>query len=275
MTINGGNREIVMGRNGVTMKRLVVALCISLVLALQSVGAEGTVVAGGAEVTTSDSAYQLLWPQSMQPLDDGSGAGAVWQPVSLRFVITDDMNVHAEIRNVSETPATAPDLNITLLVDGQSLGTETVGSANEFVPPGRSAYYQTLNVFGGSLFVGDWDDVQLSLTPETYFVPDPDQYASLSIEGEKITNNGPETLGEVSFIEVIRDANGIFTSLCQGPSTGANILPGRSVRARGLDDTSDPGGCGFSYTGMPASESLGIGGPFTAEYVIARIRPPK
>lgn len=256
------------------MFRTVLAVIAALVLCGSSVFAQ-TPSVGSASITTSDTAYQILWGEGAELLDDGSGSGAIWRPISLRLFLTDsDMNIAAELVNTSDVPMTAPNLSLVLSSDGQSLGTEEFSSENEWVPAGGSAFYQHLNVFGGSLFIEDWDDYAITLAQSPFRSPDFAAYDSLEINGERLTNNGEVAIGEVYFIEVERDAEGIFTASCMGVWTGANILPGKSVRAPGLGDVGNPGGCGFAFNGEPASESLGIGGPYTAEHVISSIQDP-
>lgn len=255
------------------LRRLVVFIGVLLLCGPSAMAQTPTASTEG--VTSSDIAYQMLWGDSGELLDDGSGSGPVWKPVSLRLYLTEsDMNIAAEIVNTSDTPLTAPDLSLELLSGGESFGVEIVSSENEWVPAGGSAFYQFLNIFGGSLFINDWDEVSVTLAQSPYRSPDFAAYENLSIDGERLTNNGDTPIGEVYFIEVERDSDGIFTSSCMGVWTGANILPGKSVRAAGLDGVSSPGGCVFAYEGESASESLGIGGPYTAEHVIASIEAP-
>jgi hypothetical protein len=179
----------------------------------------------------------MIWQPGTLVLDDGSGSGPIWDAVSLRLMMTSDsMALQAEFRNTSGIPQAAPELNMTLLTEGQSLGTENYSPENEWAAAGSSVYYQWCCVLGGSLFVGDWDDVQLWLAPPYFGPPNMAAYENLSIDmsKERLTNNGVDTLGEVSFAAILRDSAGIFTGSCFGPYTGANLLPGKSVRAPGL-----------------------------------------
>lgn len=251
------------------------AILVAFVALLLPLPAAAQDAAAAPEFSATESAFQLLWDEGAPPLADQLGAATTWVPVSFRLILTEDMNIEVEIRNTADTPMATPDLVVKLMSEGQSLGTEIFASENEWVPAGGSAFYQYLNVFGGSLFIGDWDETILTVDTDTFLSPNMGAYESLIIDGDRISNNGTQTIGEISFISVLRDAEGIYSASCSGPETGANLLPGKSVRARGLGDNDDPGGCGFAIEGIAGSESLNIGGPFTEEHVIARIRTPE
>lgn len=239
---------------------------------LQPAGDESTPSA--SPISESETVRQILWSDGEDMLDDGTGAGAIWQPQSARFVVTEsDMLLFMEIVNTSDTPQVAPFLNVELLSEGVSFGTESVVTENLWIPSEGSAFYQALGVFGGSLLIGDWDTEIFTLEPDTVNSVVPHQFEGISTDGERVTNNGPDTLGDIYFTEVVRDSQGIFTAACTNISTGALLPPGKTIRAPGLNDTDSPGGCGWAFDGQDASEALAIGGPYSNEFVIAFINP--
>jgi hypothetical protein len=52
--------------------------------------APSTLTSALFSVAVSHVAYQVLWTQDAALLDDGSGAGPIWAPVSLRLVMAAD-----------------------------------------------------------------------------------------------------------------------------------------------------------------------------------------
>lgn len=183
----------------------------------------------------------------------------------------DELYFFAEIANTSDAAREAPLLNVELFSGDDSFGIERQSSEVAWVPPGASAFYQTSNLFSGSLLLGDWDTEVFRLEANPYSDVNRDDFTAVRIEGDGVYNDGTSPLGELYFREIVRDDAGIFAASCLGPYTGATIPVGKSVRAVGLGDLADPGGCGFSSAGEIASESLGTGGDFSAEHVLGSI----
>ncbi len=225
------------------------------------------------EISEAGGVRQLLWGEDAVPLSGVEANQGTWVPVSLRYVEDpNDFYVFLELRNTSDTNELAPIVVTNLSVEGDSYGEEEIRADNSWVPAGSSAFYHTLNYYGGSLSIGDWDEERLSLRADPYAKVPQVSPSVIRVEGDRIYNDGTQPLGEVSFVAIVRDEAGIYTATCSGPYTGAITPPGRSVKLSSpLDETVIPL-CGFFFAGDPASEALGIGAPYRTEYVLEAIR---
>lgn len=225
------------------------------------------------EVSEAPGTRQLLWNDDAEALPTIEGGGDFWVPASLRYVeVPDDFYTFTELRNDSDEDALAPVLVFELFIEGQSYGTEEVYPDNYWVPAGQSAFYHSLHFYGMSLALEDWDEEVLSVRGSTSYTVDEVDTSSVRVEGDRLFNDGELPLGEVYFQSIIRDSDGIYTASCSGPYTGATTPPGRSVKLSDPLDEEYVPECGFTRVGQQSSESLGIGAPYTTEYVISSIR---
>ncbi len=223
---------------------------------------------------TSGTASEMLFATNTAPLESIDGVSGVWVPVSIRYVYADSLYVFAELRNDSDTAQLSPRLNIELSTGGTSFGITTIAAENAWSPAGSSVFYKALNVFGGSLEIGDWDTQVLTLSAETYNDVETQDTENIRVQDGRVFNDGTTLIGPISWQEIIRDGDGIFTATCQGPAAGANIPPSKSVKVVGGFKKDHVGGCGFAAVGMPAAIALGHADTFTSDYVIGRVSAP-
>lgn len=222
----------------------------------------------------SDIGLDLAWPQD-QLLDDLSGAGPVWWVKSMRIVDDEEgVGVYTEVVNTTDSYLSAPTLVVEFLTGGSSFGLDSIWPGVSVVPPQGSAYYQTSALYDGSIGFGDWDDQVVSLEANTFSDREIPWFQSVSIEGDKVTNTGDSPIGEIYFIEVVRDSQGTFVAYCiDGTGTGATIPPGKTITARGLDEPDARAGCATADPAIAMAESLGLD-EYTSEYVLAGIQEP-
>lgn len=259
-------------RSGVVLC-LVVAMAVSNTIASVAQTPQTGIQGPEPEIGEAEGVRQLLWENDATPLDKTGPVLGSWVPVSLRYVESpDDFYVFVELRNMSESDLMAPIFVIDLSIEGTSYGTEEIRADNPWVPAGESAFYHTLNFYGGSLGIGDWDQEQFSVKTDPYADRPSFDPSLIRVEDDRVHNDGQKQLGEVSFLAIVRDEAGIFTAACSGPYTGAITPPGRSVKLSSSMDEETVPQCGFFFAGDPASEALGIGAPYRTEYVLEAIR---
>ncbi len=221
----------------------------------------------GGNVISTDLALQVTWDSEAEQLPGIPG----WQPVSFRVFESDgDVYAYAELRNVTDEYAKSPTLNVEVFQDDFSYGTFTFmwGAEVPWAKPHGSAFYQTTRFFDSSLGVADWNGMVLSLTDEYIDHFDGLTSEGLVVEGRRLLNETELDIPPVYVGTFVRDSQGIYSGSCEGPRTGARTPAGGSVR---LSDEADPDyipGCIYSNTGKRGSEELGVGGPYSSEYLI-------
>ncbi len=255
------------------MKKLfaVMALCIAMCLPVVTVGRVSA--ASAPKVTKAKGVVEYRWSKDAGLLLDVAGNASPWRPVSARFIDHEGESfAFIEVYNTSGEALLTPTLHVELFSEGASYGDETfLGSERSWTPSHHSSFFQTASLYGGSIASTDWDELVLTVE-DTYYQDSAIQDTSrVQIKQNRLFNVGDTPVGKV-YTSIIRtDQDGVFTASCMGPFTGAITQPGKSVRFSAPMASSYHPICGFSVAGEHASETLKIGGPYKAAYVINQI----
>ena len=224
-----------------------------------------TVATGGVRQTT--------WGASGLPLADAAGQPTGWFLMAVRMAQNAvGMSTFAEVRNDTPDAAVAPSLTVEVLGGGTSFGATELIPINGWAPVGGSAYYVSDllyadELYDGTVAFGGWDEERYGArdlgATGTRTVP------GLRLEDGTVTNvgAGEEPIGGV--VLVVRDRAGIFSGGCVAPGNGQLLGPGSSIPAPEPLAAGELPDCPPADRGVSASESLGLGGPFSVLVVLA------
>ncbi len=220
----------------------------------------------------SSRAQEILFATQSNPLLTRDGNISSWVPVSVRYAMSNQhLFVLAELRNDSDQPQVSPVLSLELLSGGMGYGLQDVYPANAWTPAGGTSFFQNGSLYSGSVAMRGWDAEVWSLNTMEYFSMEEQDPSRFRINGNTLVNETDAVIGTVVFADVVRDADGIFCGSCEGPFTGANMLPGKSVKIVGDLGSKTIGDCGFSEAGMAAAKELGHSGTFTHKYIVGQV----
>lgn len=223
----------------------------------------------------SAMAQETLFATQSDPLLTRDGNVSLWVPVSVRYAMSgENLFVLAEMRNDSNEPQVSPILSLELLSGGLGYGAQDVYPANAWTPAGGTSFFQNGSLYGGSVPMKGWDAEVWSLNTAEYFSMEEQDPSLFRINGNTLVNETDAVIGMVVFADVVRDADGIFCGSCDGPYTGANMLPGKSVKIVGDLGSKMTGDCGFSEAGKAAAKELGHGSTFSHKYIVGQVYKP-
>lgn len=220
-----------------------------------------------AEVTTADRVVQALWDEDAAELTGESG----WEPVSLRhFTRMYNTITLIEIRNAESEFRATPDLVLMIALDDASLHSITIEPSTHWVEPGGSAFYNFGARPNEQTDSPRWNELTLIASATERDVDEGSVLQQTSIEGDEMHNHSDIDAPQIEMVTGVRDAQGIYSGSCFGPTSNDLLPAGSSVTFNQWEHPEDLPECGFAEFGMEASENLGIGGPYTREEHLSR-----
>lgn len=224
-----------------------------------------------AEVTKIDRVVQVLWNEHSDDLTGDTG----WKPVSLRHVETPPGQIiYGEIRNTTDRYRAAPTLVLVIVQDDAPSLTFSMAPSIYWVQPGKSAFYSFVYQPDQTIDPAHWSELLLITSGVERDADEGIVLEQISIEDDVMHNNSEIDAPGIFMETVVRDAEGIYSGSCFGPTSNGPVPAGSGTTFNQWPNPEDLPQCGFAEYGMEASEDLGIGGPFTREEHLGRFDQP-